>query len=274
MSELLGKHFIANGEVMDASAFMHFQGLSEKTPSVYEVIRIEEGIPLFFEDYMIRLTNSFRLLHRPLPVRIENIEAAVAELVRINDHSSGPVKLVFGAGDTPFFMAFLMRPHLPRSEEYILGVKTVFMRETRDNPNLKLWNRDLRDRSEGLLAGSGAYEAILVDVSGHITEASRSNVFFIRGKEIFTTGEEHILPGITRKKVLEVCNIHHIPVHVTSLPARDIDRYDSCFFTGTARKIVPVKVMGDVSFKVNTPMLRTVSNHFEAYVNDYLRIHR
>ena len=274
MSELLGNYFIGNGEVMDASAFIHFHGLTEKAPSIYEVVRIEEGIPLFFEDYMLRLTNSFRLLRRPLPIRVDTIAAAVAELVRVNDHPSGPVKLVFGAGDTRFFIAFLMRPHLPRPDEYIRGVKTVFMRETRETPNLKLWNRGLRDRSEELLSSSGAYEAILVNTSGYITEASRSNVFFIKGEEIFTTGDEHILPGITRKKVLEVCDIHNIPVHITSLPADKVEHYDSCFLTGTARKIVPVRDMGDVSFNVNTPVLRAVSNHFEAFVNDYLRAHR
>ena len=274
MSELLGNYFIGNGELMDASAFTHFQELTEQAPSIYEVVRVEDGIPLFFEDYMLRLTNSFRLLHRPLPVQVDTIAAAVAELVRANDHLSGPVKLVFGAGDTQFFIAFLMRPRLPRPDEYILGVKTVFMRETRDNPNLKLWNRGLRDRSEELLAKSGAYEAILVNASGYITEASRSNVFFILGEEVFTTADEHILPGITRKKVLEVCAIHNIPVHFTSLAADEIERYDSCFLTGTARKIVPVRVVEDVSFKVDTQVLRAVSNHFEAFVKDYLRAHR
>ena len=134
MSELLGDKFIGNGDVMDVTEFDRFRELAENHPSVYEVIRVEEGIPLFLEDYMMRLENSFRLLNRGLPLTLDQIAADIAKLVRVNAHRSGPVKLIFAAGDPQFYLFFIMKPHLPRAEEYITGVKTVFTRETRSNP--------------------------------------------------------------------------------------------------------------------------------------------
>jgi branched-chain amino acid aminotransferase len=273
MSELLGKAFIGNGEVLDAAEFSRFHELTATHPSVYEVIRVEEGIPLFFEDYMQRLRNSFALLKRDMPLPEEEVALIVGNLIRVNGHVSGPVKLVFGAGDLHFFMAFLMRAHLPGPEEYTTGVKTVFMRETRANPNIKMWNIGLRDRSVKLLEKSEAYEAILVNPLGQVTEASRSNVFFIRGGDVYTTADEMILPGITRKKVLEVCRLHGIPVHFTTVIADEVDQFDSCFLTGTARKIVPVRLLEDFVFGVDNPVMKAISDHFESFVRQYIRQH-
>ena len=137
-----------------------------------------------------------------MPLAADDLFAQVRELIRENGHRSGPVKLVFGAGAFDFFVAFIMKPHLPGPEEYVTGVRTVLMHEMRSNPNLKMWNRGLRDRSVELLERTRAYEAILVDADGLVTEASRSNVFFILGGEVVTTDDSGILPGITRKKVL------------------------------------------------------------------------
>jgi branched-chain amino acid aminotransferase len=208
-----------------------------------------------------------------MPLPEEEVALIVRNLIRVNGYVSGPVKLVFGAGDVHFSMAFLMRAHLPGPEEYITGVKTVFMYETRSNPNIKMWNMDLRDRSVDLLEKSGAYEAILVNPGGEVTEASRSNVFFIRGGEVYTTGDEMILPGITRKKVLEVCRLHRIPVHFTTVMADAVDQFDSCFLTGTARKIVPVRILEEFVFEVDTPVMKAISDHFESFVRQYIRQH-
>lgn len=273
MSELLGKKFIGDGKVLDVEAFGPFAELTEKNPTVYEVIRIEEGIPLFFEDYMRRLRNSFLLLNKELPFPAGEIAEAVRQLSLVNNHTSGPVKLVFGAGENSFFYAFLMKPHLPAPREYKSGVRTVFMTEIRKTPNLKMWNVGLRNRSVELMKMTGAYEVILINSEGRITEASRSNVFFINGGEVYTAGDELVLPGITRKKVIEVCALHGIPVNYTSIPAKSAGDYESCFLTGTARKIVPVRSMGDHDFQVGTKMLSRISDEFESFVREYIRLH-
>lgn len=270
MSELLGNQFVGNGELLKAPEFHWFSRESETQTSVYEVIRVEEGIPLFFEDYMGRLKKSFAMLGLDLPLSPDEIYNEVNKLIGATHHRSGPVKLVFGTGRIPFYVVFLMSPHLPSPEEYLTGVKTVLMHEMRPNPNLKMWNKGLRERSIELLRRTGAYEALLVNSHGLITEASRSNVFFIKGNEVYTTDEKLILPGITRRKVLEVCREQEITVHFTDLPVDEIGIYDSCFLTGTARKIVPVRAVGETPYQVETEMLSRIAGSFVALVNRYL----
>jgi branched-chain amino acid aminotransferase len=273
MNELTGDFFIANGTEYNRKDFSGFESLIALNPSVYEVIRLERGVPLFFEDYFDRLSSSFGQLEKKMKYSKSEILNFIRRLCELNHHTSGPVKLVFGTGDFDFSLIFLMKPHLPEPEEYRSGVKAVLMKETRENPNVKSWNPGLRERSVSYLTKENAYEAILVNEKGYITEASRSNVFFIRGDELFTTPVELILPGITRKKVLEVCSENQIKVHFVKIHKDSLGDYTSCFVTGTARKIVPVRIIDRIKFEVETPMLKRVSFLFHTYVEKYIRNH-
>jgi len=155
MSEIIGNKFIVNKDVVDVTGFPEFQNLAESFPSVYEVVRVENGIPLFMEDYLNRLNNSFDSLQLKSHMPDESIVKAIQKLTHINALDSGPVKLVFGVGEKDFFMAYFMQPHLPSPEEYVSGVNTIFMYETREYPSLKIWNKGLRKRSVELLKKNG-----------------------------------------------------------------------------------------------------------------------
>lgn len=274
MDEALGRFFLIGDQLLEVRDFSARTAEINELPLVYEVIRAEEGIPLFLEDYLQRLRNSFGLLQRKLPLSEAAIRERVSKLMKANRHTSGPVKLVFGAGDADFFLAFLMKPHLPPPEEYRSGVHTILMEATRQNPNIKIWNNALREMSVRLLAEANAYEAILVNPVGIITEGSRSNVFFIRNKTVFTTPAEEVLPGITRKKVLEVCSLHGIPVKEVRIAVDELETFDSCFLTGTARKIVPVRSIDHRQYETGTEMLDGLTGYFDLFVEGYLQKRR
>ncbi len=272
MKDITGNTFFFNGESRDLSEFDNCQGLMLEHPSVYEVMRIEEGVVLFMEDYMERLQNSFSILAKNLPVTVSAISETVKSLIITNGITSGPVKLVFGAGNHDFFLAYLMHPHLPKSSEYLEGVKVILMKEVRENPGLKLWNNELRERSIDRLKVKNAFEAILVNPDGCITEASRSNVFFIKDHIVYTTPEYLVLPGITRKKVIEVCKSAGIELVYKEIYTKELEQYDACFTTGTARKIVPVKEVEKVKYDVSNSTLHKVAEYFEVLVEKYISL--
>lgn len=274
MSELIGKKYILNGGIIDVEDTSTFEKYATHGNIVYEVIRVEEGLPIFYNDYMNRLENSFDSMKRKLPASLIHIEETVKTLIEINSFRSGPVKLVFGLDNPGFFMTFIMLPHLPKDEEYRLGVKTVLLYENRDNPNVKKWNENLRQKSIRLLKKTGAYEAILVNEHDTITEASRSNIFFTKGETVFTTPDLLILPGITRKKVLEACSRLDMEVKFENINLEDLGSYDSCFLTGTARKIVPVKKIENMEFEVGNSLVQKISNSFENMVMEYIQLNK
>lgn len=270
MSELSGEKYLYNGNIYSTSDDVYYVAYSNKDLSVYEVIRVEDGTPLFLDDYLQRLQNSFQSFPNPVNYSLEEIKNSIYRLIKLHPGKSGPLKMVFGLQKPGHFLMFFMKPHLPSEEEYQTGVKTVLLNEERDNPNIKAWNEDLRNKSIFLLKSTGAYEAILVNAEGFITEASRSNVFFIKENKIFTTPVSLVLPGITRKKVIEVCKQTNVDVVFENIAVKDLGKFNSCFLTGTARKIVPVRNIDDILFDPQNSLLRQTSFEFEKLVQKYI----
>ena len=95
---------------------------------------------------------------------------------------------------------------------------------------------------------SGNDEAALVR-NGILTEGSHTNIFFVRDGTVIThPADEHILNGITRKIVLQLCGELGIPVMERPLREEEIPDMDEAFFTGTTTQIASISQLGDHSF--------------------------
>ena len=89
----------------------------------------------------------------------------------------------------------------------------------------------------------GFDDALILDQEGYITEASTSNFFVITDKVIITPAPGNFLLGITRAKVIDLCNKHDIPlierkIHITDLPKIDAI---GAFITGTAVELTEIE---------------------------------
>lgn len=81
----------------------------------------------------------------------------------------------------------------------------------------------------------------LFERGGIITEASHCNVFFVQKGVVYThPADHHILDGITRQVVLELCERLEIKVRLQGIPAGDIFDMDEAFLTGTSTQITPI----------------------------------
>jgi branched-chain amino acid aminotransferase len=95
---------------------------------------------------------------------------------------------------------------------------------------------------------AGAFEAILLDRSGCITETSTANIFFVRDGRLFTPGcESDILLGIIRATVLELAAKQGIDCREAAIPASEITSFQECFLTNSGVELLPVTRIDDVS---------------------------
>lgn len=86
----------------------------------------------------------------------------------------------------------------------------------------------------------GAGECILVR-DGHVTEATHSSAFIVKNGIIHTHPATNlILPGITRKVVLELCIVHRIPFIEIPFTEAELLDADEIFIAGTGSEITPV----------------------------------
>ena len=93
----------------------------------------------------------------------------------------------------------------------------------------------------------GGYdEAILLDSTGQVAEASGENIFAVlRGKLITPPLSAAILDGITRDSVLTLAHDLGIPAEEKSLSRDQLYMADEVFLTGTAAEITPVREIDD-----------------------------
>ena len=95
-------------------------------------------------------------------------------------------------------------------------------------------------KREALKAGYS--EAILLDASGLVAEASGENVFMVkRGKLKTPPLSAPILEGITRDTVITLAREMGLVVEETTFARDELYLADEVFFTGTAAELTPVR---------------------------------
>ncbi len=97
---------------------------------------------------------------------------------------------------------------------------------------------------------NGYDEALLTDVDGFVAEGPGANVFMEKDGKLFTPALGHILPGITRATVLEICAAKNIEVEEKRITLEELKDADSVFFCGTAAEVIGWKSLDDQPFKI------------------------
>jgi branched-chain amino acid aminotransferase len=95
----------------------------------------------------------------------------------------------------------------------------------------------------------GYDDALQLDVDGHIAECSGANFFIEKDGVLFTPSRGHILPGLTRDSVLQLCKRNKIEVKQQKIAPHEVFAADSAFLVGTAAEISGVQSLDDQSFK-------------------------
>ena len=83
-----------------------------------------------------------------------------------------------------------------------------------------------------IIQEQGVAEVLLIDQDNCVTEGSRSNVFFIRDNVFYTAPLPHVLPGTSRKRVLNICQEDGLTVVEQRVNYKDIASLSSSLYNG------------------------------------------
>lgn len=87
----------------------------------------------------------------------------------------------------------------------------------------------------------GYGEALLLDMYGNVAEAPGANFFYEKDGILYTPPLGHILPGITRETVINICQELDIPVVEKFFGPEVLNDADSAFLCGTAAEVVGIE---------------------------------
>jgi branched-chain amino acid aminotransferase len=254
MNECFGKKFILNGELQPCDQFDNatvYEG-----DSVYEVIRMVRGSPVFFHDHMERLASSTRLQRKELLADAEILKRDIISLTKADRRKEVNLKVVFNYNkNSSNYLVYFIEPIYPTEEQYRKGVKGILFYAERKDPASKVINHKLRSSIYHKLILEGGYEALLVNDDGLVTEGSRSNIFFLKDDKLVTAPDDMILGGITRKYIIDICAKQNISVKMACVKADSLSEYDSVFMTGTSPMVLPFNSVDTMVFKVSSPLI-------------------
>jgi branched-chain amino acid aminotransferase len=271
MTECFGSNFILNGKLLPSGSFN--ASLVYEGDSVYEVIRMVRGIPVFFHDHMDRLVNSARIIGKDPVADINVLKNSIFDLINAESKKETNLKIVFNYNNGPeCFLVYFIEPIYPSHQQYKKGVKGILFHAERKNPESKIINHKLRAAIYHRLILDEAYEALLVNEQNEITEGSRSNIFFLKEGSLVTAPDRLILGGITRKHILDICNQNNIGVELRCVNESDIAQYDSVFMTGTSPMVLPFCCIDDKKFDVEFPLMETLRQLFIARAEESIRL--
>lgn len=235
--------------------------------SVFEGIRSYKtvnGTTKIFkaEAHFERLKNSAAALNLPYHWDTAELIAATYEVLERNALQDAYIRpVVFAPANMSFvqntlshitIQAWEMQPFLG---EKLLKVMTSSFQ--RPNPKaFKITAKAAGHYVNSILASqeakaNGYDEALLTDMDGFVAEGPGANMFFEKNGELFTPATGHILPGITRATVFEMCEEFNIPVTEKQVTLEELKAADAAFFCGTAAEIIGWESIDGLTFKKN-----------------------
>jgi len=87
---------------------------------------------------------------------------------------------------------------------------------------------------------AGADEGLMLDPQGFVSTCNSTHFFVVRSGEVWTSTGDYCLGGITRSKVIELCQANDIPVFEKNFRLMDCYSADESFTTGTFAGLAPV----------------------------------
>ncbi len=224
---------------------------------LYETLRAYRGRLFRLNDHLDRLEKAAGMLK--IPWERLKLERAVKATVSQSGIAEARVRITLTAGEgsltpdpgtcrnpTVFISVITYNP--PAAELYQRGYRAVMSTICR-NSRSQLPGMKTSCFLESMLARQaarevGANDAILLNDKGELAEASSSNIFLVsRGIPITPALESGILPGVTRKIVLELAEGLGIRCERTIVEPQELYAADEAFITNSLIEIIPLTVI-------------------------------
>ena len=257
--------------------------------SVFEGVRCytqPHGAGVFrLAEHMQRLLDSAKIYRMPVPYSLEQLCAAVVDVIEANKVAPCYIRpiVIRGYGEIG------VNPKNAPVDVYIANFpwgKYFSAEHGGADVCISSWNR-LAPNTMPSLAKAGANymnsqlirmeadingyaEGIALDVNGYLSEGSGENLFIVRGGTLYTSPlANSVLNGITRDAILTLARHHGITVVEQALPRELLYIADEAFFTGTAAEVTPLRSVDRILVKDGKmgPITRLLSEEFFGIVN-------
>lgn len=225
--------------------------------AVWEGLRVYNGKVYQLEEHLDRLLDSAHILRfANIPSRSE-IRNAIFGTLKANGMEDGVhIRLTLTRGmkstsgmnpDLNIYGCTLIV--LPEYKGFVYGedgLKLITSSIRRNAPaflDSKIHHNNLLNNILAKIEANyaGADDAVMLDQNGFAAETNATNLFVVRKGNLYTPFADACLPGLTRKRVLEIANELEISTQEKNLSMAELYTADEVFTTGTMGALSWVK---------------------------------
>lgn len=254
--------------------------------SIYEVTLTYNKKPFLMDEHLDRLFSSAEKIFMPLQFSKENIRKEVQKTIDFLNLDRIYIRIIItrGSGEIGLDPALATTqnliiiakelPEYPKSW-YENGVHMIVADVLRNSkksmdPNVKSGNYLNNVLAMAQAKEKGAYDAIMLNHKGYITEATTSNIWIIQSGKILTPPlSAGILDGITRRTLIEIATKAGFDVSEVNFTADTLKIADEVFFTSSTKEIVPITMIDDQAIGNGQvgPLTKALHKHYQDFVN-------
>lgn len=225
---------------------------------VWEGFRLHKGALVFLKEHYDRLFQGAKAVGMDLGMSREQITRAVWKTLDANTMKDGVhIRVMFTRGikKTPSQdpRLTISGPNLviiaefkkadPESRDK--GVKLFTSTVRRGSPDYldpRLNCHSKQHEVQALIQAleAGADEALMLDINGFVSTCNATNFFMVKDGEVWTSTGQYCMNGITRGKVIELCESVGIPCYQKNFSLFDVYGADEAFVTGSFGGLTPV----------------------------------
>jgi len=255
---------------------------------VWEGLRLHNGTLVFLSEHFDRLWQGAKTIGMNLPFSRSELKGSIFEVIDANKMQDGVhvrVMITRGIKKTPS-----QDPRLT-----ISGPNVVIIAEHKKanpestNQGVTLFTSTIRRGSPDYLdprlnchsklhevqaliqaIEAGADEALMLDINGFVSTCNATNFFMIKNGEVWTSTGQYCMNGITRAKVIEVCEKNKIICLQKNFSLYDVYGADEAFVTGSFGGLTPVtKIDGKmISESVPGEMTKKLQSLYKGLIEE------
>ena len=230
--------------------------------SIYEVTDAIDGVPIFLEEHLDRLWISANKINLEINYLRSEIRHELQKCLEALNTKRAYIRIIItrGVGDITLSTKEATSNNLViitsemkdnPSWWYDQGVEVIIANTRRTaketvDPSVKSGNYLNNVMAYNEAVKRGAFDAIMLNQQGNVTEGTTSNIWVIKDGVFMTPPlKSGLLGGITRAKVIEILKSHSISFEEKLMTENDLKTADEMFLSSSTRRLIPIIKVDD-----------------------------
>lgn len=252
---------------------------------VYETLRTYAGKVFMPHEHMARLARSASAIKLPLPKSPEQILCAIDETLAANAFAESYIRVSVtrGAGPpgldpdlcpTQTFVIYVrpLAPYAPALYEDGVALTIPSVRRNLRSaldPAIKSHNFLNNILAKVASKEAGAYDALMLNHAGHLTECTISNFFFVDATGALCTPalDCGLLDGITRGLVIRLARGLGLTINKGHYLPDALAGASEALITNTTMEVMPVRAVDKWNWPPG-PVTRSLQSAYKEHVNE------